>query len=306
MSQAAIVVQNLRQGYGRKTVLENLSLEIPTGQTFALLGRNGAGKTTLIRTLLGLLEPTGGRVEVLGLTPAAYPVAVRARIGYLAEDQAMYGWMTAEEISSFLKPFYQSWDDALASRLMDRFEVPRRVKIKHLSKGQTIRLGLALALSHRPELVILDDPALGLDPITRKQFNRDIIDHLQAEGRTVFYSSHLLQEVEAVADAVAIIDKGRIVREGKTDELNRTIKRVILSTDDLPSCVPPAKLLDVSFKGNQVAVTFDDAAPWLDRLQHDSVDHKVEDLTLEEVFEAYVTGRPNAWPNSPRASVTSI
>ncbi len=297
MSRAAIVIQHLRQGYGTHTVLEDVSLEIPHGQTFALLGRNGAGKTTLIRTLLGLLQPNGGLVEVLGLNPSIQPLEIRARVGYLAEDQAMYGWMTADEMARFLAPFFPTWDVSLASNLLDLFGVPRRVRIKHLSKGHNVRLGLALALAHRPELVILDDPALGLDPITRKQFNRDVIDHLQAEGRTVFYSSHLLYEVEAVADAVAIIDQGRLVRAGRTEDLQRHVKRVVLSVDAIADRPRPSKLLDVSRKAERIAVTLDDSAAWIAKLSSDGVDYVVQDLTLDDIFEAFVIGKVALWPD---------
>jgi len=291
----------LRQGYGRQMVLHDVSLEVPRGQTYALLGRNGAGKTTLIRTLLGLLQPADGTVEVLGLTPTAQPLEVRARVGYLAEDQAMYGWMTAEEMTRFLAPFYPTWDAGLAAGLLDRFGVTRHVRIKHLSKGQNIRLGLALALAHRPEVVILDDPALGLDPITRKQFNRDVIDHLQAEGRTVFYSSHLLYEVEAVADAVAILDQGRIVRAGATEDLQRDVKRVLLSPEGLAGRPRPDRLLDVRKDAAQVAVTLDDSGPWIDGLRAEGVEHVVEDLSLDEIFEAFVIGRADGWPDPSAA-----
>jgi ABC-2 type transport system ATP-binding protein len=295
MNPCAISVEHLRQGYGSRAVLENVSLEIPPGQTFALLGRNGAGKTTLIRTLLGLLQPQAGAVEVLGLSPTARPLDVRRRVGYLAEDQAMYGWMTAEEIGRFLAPFYPTWDAGLASGLLDRFGVPRSTRIKYLSKGQTVRLGLALALAHRPEVVILDDPAMGLDPITRKQFNRDVIEHLQAERRTVFYSSHLLYEVEAVADAVGILDQGRIVRYGSTEELQRDIKRIVLSVEAFAGCPRPAKLLDVSKDGPRIALTVDDAGTWLAQLQAGGVAHVVEDLSLDEIFEAFVIGWRDGW-----------
>jgi ABC-2 type transport system ATP-binding protein len=296
MSHAAIAVEHLRQKYGKHPVLEDVSLEIPRGKTFALLGRNGAGKTTLIRTLLGLLAPCGGSVRVLDLDPAKQPLEVRRRVGYLAEDQAMYGWMTAEEISRFLAPFFPTWDPQLANRLQDRFGVPRHVRIKHLSKGHTIRLGLALALAHRPELVILDDPAIGLDPITRKQFNRDVIEHLQAEGRSVFYSSHLLYEVEAVADAVAIIDRGRIIRAGATEDLQREVKRVVLPADSLADRPRPAKLLDVRRDGERVAITVDESAKWINALRSDGVQHVVEDLSLDDIFEAFVIGKPDEWP----------
>jgi ABC-2 type transport system ATP-binding protein len=305
MNHPAITVDHLRVGYGGRAVLDDISLEIPQGQTFALLGRNGAGKTTLIRTLLGLLAPASGRVEVVGLNPTSQPLEVRSRIGYLAEDQAMYGWMTADEIAAFLAPFYPTWDAHLAGDLFTRFGVPTGVRIKHLSKGQNVRLGLALALAHRPGLVILDDPAMGLDPITRKQFNRDVVEHLQSEGRTVFYSSHLLYEVEAVADAVAILDQGRLVRVAKTEALQNEVKRVVLSPDALAGREKPAKLLDVSRRTERVAVTLDDAGPWIGKLQIDGVDFTVEDLSLDEIFEAFVIGQVELWPDQ-RANYTAV
>jgi ABC-2 type transport system ATP-binding protein len=302
----AIRVQHLQQGYGKHIVLNDVSLEIPAGQTFALLGRNGAGKTTLIRTLLGLMPPKSGAVEVLGLNPAIQPIEVRRRIGYLAEDQAMYGWMTAEELGRFLMPFYPTWDVRLAGDLLDRFGVPRRARIKYLSKGQNVRLGLVLALAHQSEIVVLDDPALGLDPISRKQFNRDVIEYLQGEKRTVFYSSHLLYEVEAVADAVGILDQGRIVRMGCTEDLQREIKRVVLSAEALANRPKPEKLLDFAKDGTNVVVTLDDSARWIADLRTDGVEHVVEDLSLDEIFEAFVIGRVDGWPGQspiPHAAV---
>ncbi|HTU27590.1 MAG TPA: ABC transporter ATP-binding protein [Pirellulales bacterium] len=319
MNTAAIVVENLSVGYGRgrgsggrsfgdrgaSTVLDGLSLTIPAGQTFALLGRNGAGKTTLIRTLLGLLEPAAGRVEVLGVNPTTQPLVVRSRIGYLAEDQSMYPGMTADELAAFLAPFYPTWDAALARDLFQQFGVPTGVRIKQLSKGHTVRLGLALALAHRPELVILDDPAMGLDPITRKQFNRDVVEHLQAEGRTVFYSSHLLYEVEAVADAVAILDGGRLVRVGTTEAVQNDVKRVLVSGDVLLAGPKPEKLLDVTRRGDRLAVTLDGAPAWIERLDAAEADYAVEDLSLDEIFEAFVIGQTELWPDRS-AGVTAV
>jgi ABC-2 type transport system ATP-binding protein len=189
MAQPALTVRNLRINFGTKTVLEDVTLEVPRGQTFALLGRNGAGKTTLIRILLGLIPADGGAARVLDRDPATEPIELRRRVGYLAEDQVMYGWMTPIELCRFLEPFYPTWDMRIAQEYLDRFEVPWHGRIRRLSKGQTVKLGLAVALAHRPELAILDDPAIGLDPIARKEFNRDLIEHLQAEGRTVVFST---------------------------------------------------------------------------------------------------------------------
>ncbi|MCA9017568.1 MAG: ATP-binding cassette domain-containing protein, partial [Planctomycetaceae bacterium] len=203
MSESAIKIHQVHQQFGAKIVLDNVSLEIPRGQTLALLGRNGTGKTTLIRILLGLLKPDSGFVEVDGCDPSREAVELRRRVGYLAEDQTMYGWMTPIELCHFLAPFYPAWNQTLADDYLARFHIPRHQRIEQLSKGQNVKLGLTLALAHQPNVVILDDPALGLDTIARKEFNRDLIEHLQAAGRTVLFSSHLLDEVEAVADAVA-------------------------------------------------------------------------------------------------------
>ena len=154
--------------------------------------------------------------------------------------------------------------------------------------------------------MILDDPALGLDPITRKQFNRDVIEHLQAEGRTVFYSSHLLYEVEAVADAVAILDQGCLIRVAATEELQRAVKRVVLPADALNDRPRPEKLLDTSRREQRVAVTLDDAAEWIAGLAAEGIEHTVEDLSLDEIFEAFVIGRVDFWPSSPTPQQAAV
>ena len=303
MTEPAVSVAGLRKGFSGRAVLEDVSFEIPRGQTVALLGRNGAGKTTMIRVLLGLIPPDAGTVRVAGCDPATEPLELRRRVGYLAEDQQMYGWMTPIELCRFLAPFYPTWDARLADDYLDRFELPRRTRIGRLSKGQSIKLGLAVALAHRPQVAILDDPALGLDPIARKEFNRDLVEHLQAEGRTVLYSSHLLAEVEAVADAVAILDRGRIVRQGPTDALRDAVKRVELSAEAAAAAPPPPGLLDVRRSGDRLAVVVDGAGEWIDRLEAAAIGHEATDLTLDEIFEAFVIGRPQGWPR-PEAAVS--
>src|SRR5688572_6973344 len=205
MTEPAISLEGVYKSFGSTHVLRGVTMQVPRGKTFAFLGRNAAGKTTLIRMLIGLLNRDDGAMRVLGLDPQRDPLDLRSRVGYLAEDQVMYGWMRVDELIRFVAPFYPTWDHDLALRYVRDFELPPRTRIKNLSKGQNVRLGLVLALAHRPELVILDDPALGLDPIMRKQFNRDLITHLQCEGRTVFYSSHLLYEVEPVADRKSVV-----------------------------------------------------------------------------------------------------
>jgi ABC-2 type transport system ATP-binding protein len=298
MSEPAIEMQAVYKSFRSTDVLRGVTLQVERGRTFAFLGRNASGKTTTIRMLLGLLKRDDGAIRVLGLDPQREPIELRRRIGYLAEDQTMYGWMRVEEIVRFVAPFYPTWDHELALKYLRDFELPLRTRIKHLSKGQNVRLGLVLALAHRPELVILDDPALGLDPIMRKQFNRDLITHLQGEGRTVFYSSHLLYEVEPVADEVAILDQGRILRQAETEALRRDVKQIVLKRDEFEASRNHLSVLDERFDGPDVAVTIDHAERAIERLRRDGAEHRVVDLNLDEIFEAYVAGRRSPKPSS--------
>jgi ABC-2 type transport system ATP-binding protein len=291
MNEPAIEVHGVSKSFRTTEVLRGMTFTVERGKTFAFLGRNAAGKTTTIRMLLGLLKRDYGTVRVLGIDPEIDPLELRCRVGYLAEDQTMYGWMRVEEIVRFVAPFYPTWDHELAFKYLRDFELPARTRIKHLSKGQNVRLGLVLALAHRPELVILDDPALGLDPIMRKQFNRDLITHLQGEGRTVFYSSHLLYEVEPVADEVAILDEGRIVRQAATEFLRRDVKQLVMSRDEFATVQRDLGVLDVQRDGDRVAVTVERAESAMKLLSREGIEYRASDLNLDEIFEAYVAGR---------------
>jgi ABC-2 type transport system ATP-binding protein len=296
MINPAIEFQAVDKSFRKNQVLSSTTFQVETGRTFAFLGRNGAGKTTAIRMLMGLLNRDDGMIRVLGIDPQLDPIGVRSRVGYLAEDQTMYGWMRCDEILRFMAPFYATWDHQLALKYASDFEVPLATKIKHLSKGQNVRLGLVLALAHRPELVILDDPALGLDPIMRKQFNRDLITHLQGEGRTLFYSSHLLYEVEPVADEVAILDQGRIVRKSETEALRRDVKQIVLGREAAGVLGETASVLQRRDEGRELALVVDGAQGVIEQLRREGVEHRVIDLNLDEIFEAYVTGSNEAEP----------
>ncbi len=286
-----IEMRDVRLAFGRKAVLRGVDLSMPAGETFAFLGRNGQGKTTTIRTLLGLLRPGAGHVRVLGLDPAADPIAIRRRVGYVAEDPALFGWMRVGQLMSFVAPFYPTWDPARAADLADRFELPRRTRCRHLSKGQGVRVALLLALAHRPELVILDDPTLGLDPIMRKEFLRDLVTHLQAERTSVFFSSHLLYEVEPVADSVVILDAGRVIKAAGTDDLRAAVKRLVAAADAEPTVRSLPGLLDVARSGRQVTAVVSDVAAARPVLAAAGVAFDEVDLNLDEIFEAFVIGR---------------
>jgi ABC-2 type transport system ATP-binding protein len=290
-TEPVIQMRSVRKSFGKKPVLQGVDLSMPAGQTFAFLGRNGAGKTTTIRTLLGLLKPDAGEIRVLGLNPATQPLEIRRRVGYVAEDQTMFGWMRVGQLLSFIAPFYPTWDQAWAKELSDRFELPMNTRIKHLSKGQGIRVALLLALAHRPKLVILDDPTLGLDPIMRKEFLRDLVTHMQGENVSVFFSSHLLYEIEPVADSVVILDRGRVVRQAVTDDLRAQVKRIVAPADAEIAMAALPGILDFNRSGRQVTAVVEDVAAALPALQASGIQFEEMDLNLDEIFEAYVIGR---------------
>ena len=219
MSESVISVSELTRRFGATTALDSVSLSLPRGAVYGLVGANGAGKTTLIRHILGLLRAQSGSVRVFGVDPVADPVAVLSRIGYLSEENDLPGWMRVDELIRYTSAFYPKWDDAYAEELRRAFALDPAAKIKDLSRGQKARMGLLVALAHRPELLVLDEPSSGLDPIVRRDILGAVIRTIAGEGRTVLFSSHLLEEVEQVADHVTMISCGRIVLSAPLDAI---------------------------------------------------------------------------------------
>ncbi len=222
MSESVISVSALTRRFGAKTALDSVSVSLPRGAVYGLVGANGAGKTTLIRHILGLLRAESGSVRVFGLDPVADPVAVLSRIGYLSEENDLPGWMRVDELIRYTRAFYPKWDDVYAEELRQAFALDIAAKIKDLSRGQRARAGLLIALAHRPELLVLDEPSSGLDPIVRRDILGAVIRTIADEGRTVLFSSHLLDEVEEVADHVTMIDHGRIVLSAPLDAIKES------------------------------------------------------------------------------------
>ncbi|MBN1910942.1 MAG: ABC transporter ATP-binding protein [Pirellulales bacterium] len=214
-----VQIRNVTRWFGRTTALDDVSLDVPRGAVLGLVGVNGAGKTTLIKHLLGLLKAQTGSVRVLGLDPVADPVGVLSHVGYLGEENDLPGWMRVDELLTYTEAFYPSWDRGYAGKLRDMFELDPTAKVKNLSKGQRARTGLLVALAYRPDILVLDEPSSGLDPIVRRDILTAVIRTISEQGRTVLFSSHLLEEVERISDHIALIDKGRIVLEGPLDEI---------------------------------------------------------------------------------------
>ncbi len=228
MSNFVIDIKNLCRSFAEKEVLRDVSLAVPEGGVFGLIGSNGAGKTTLIKHILGSHYAQSGSVSVFGFDPVLEPVQVLSKIGYMSEDRDVPSWMRVQEIIDFTKSFYTKWDSSYAADLLHLFELNPKQRIRTLSRGQTARICLLLALAHRPQLLILDEPSSGLDPIIRRDILSAIVRTTADDGRTVFFSSHLLDEVERLADRVAILHQGRILFHDTLDSLLASFRRVTL------------------------------------------------------------------------------
>lgn len=226
-----VEITRVTRQFGNKTALDEVSLTVPRGGVFGLIGGNGAGKTTMIKHILGMLKPQQGSVRVFGLDPVDNPVGTLGRIGYLSEERDLPDWMRVGELMSYTQAFFPNWDERFAEELRDAFDLDSKARIRTLSRGQRARAGLLVALAHRPELLVLDEPSSGLDPVVRRDILGAIIRTIADEGRTVLFSSHLLDEVERVADRVAIIHQGRIMLTASMDEIKEQHRRVTLRFD---------------------------------------------------------------------------
>jgi ABC-2 type transport system ATP-binding protein len=200
-------------------VLDGVSFSVAPGEVVGLLGRNGAGKTTLIRIAMGMLYPHSGSVRVFGLSPTDDPVAVKKRVGYVAEDQVFPARLTIDELIDFHRYLFPKWDEGLQWQLVERFGLRTGAKIKQLSKGEARQVALLCAVCHRPELLILDEPAGGLDPAARREFLETSIQLLNREGTAILFSSHHMPDVERIGGRVVLLDKGKVRLDRDLDAL---------------------------------------------------------------------------------------
>ena len=294
MNDNTIEISHVRRRFGKTVALDDVSLNVPQGIVMGLIGENGAGKTTLIKHVLGLLKAKAGGVRVFGLDPVRDPVGVLGRIGYLSETRDLPEWMRIGQLMRYSRPFYPNWNQAYAEELRETFELDSLQKIKTLSKGQRARTALLIALAHRPDLLLLDEPSTGLDPIVRRDILSAIIRTVADEGRTVLLSSHLVDEVERVADSVAIIHHSQIVLIDSLNNIKETHHRLTLRFDE-PQAAAPQLSGALSCVGGPLEWTFlcdgqidqlKDAARTLDA-------HIVEQSTptLEDIFIARVKSK---------------
>jgi ABC-2 type transport system ATP-binding protein len=288
MTGPAITVSDLTKSYGPR----GLTFSVPSGAICGFLGPNGAGKTTTLRILMGLAHKDGGHAEMLG-TPAGSTHEIFRRVAFVPESKDLYPFARAGEMIRLTRGFYpQQWDGELERRLVDEFAIPLRTVCPKLSKGQRSALALILALCRRAELLVLDEPTDGLDPIARERVLRLLVEQAGNRGATVFFSTHQLDEVEQICDHVVLINAGRSTVAGELDAVRQRFRRVRCALDDANGAVPAA--LAAWKRDGRFLSGFspDDATTLASRLAGSGVTVlESEPATLKEIFLAEM-GRP--------------
>lgn len=287
---AVLATRDLRKRYGRVPALEGLDLGVGRAEVYGFLGRNGAGKSTTIRILMGITHADHGEVMLFGQRAKGAHVKLRERIGYVAQEQSFYGWMSVHRLGRFVGAFYPTWDEQEFLSLCKRLDLPLDRKVDALSGGMKVKLALATALSHRPELLILDEPTAGLDPVARREFLEIVRDDADRTGRSTFFSTHLIDEVELVADRVGIVDGGRMRYEGPVRALADSVRLAtnIAEGQPLPALLAEPSLgvrvvSDRVFRGRRRVVLAADRPERWAELQS-VLPIAIEPLPLEEIF----------------------
>jgi len=298
MESTVVEVNGLSRSFAQKIALDGVSFRAIPGQVYGLVGSNGAGKTTLLKHVLGLLRATSGSVRVFGLDPVRDPVGVLGRIGYLSEERELPEWMSIDELMRYTQAYHPTWDVAYERELLATFALDPRKKIKELSKGMRAQAGLIAAVAHRPELLILDEPSSGLDVVVRRDILDAVVRAVADDGRTVIFSSHLLDEVERMSDHVTLMHQGRVALSGVLDDVRREYQRSrvrFVESYDQPPVIETALLMEGG--GRTWSVVHSGS---LEQFRHSVVARGGEivesrDATLEEIFLARAgRGRPQA------------
>ena len=288
---AVIEIDHLTKYYGKREIVRDLSLIVPGGSIYGFMGRNGMGKTTTIRILLGFEDPTRGATRVFGEDSRALRPATRARIGYLPEGHHVYGWMTVRECGRFQASFFPAWNQDIFETVVTHFRLTPAMKAGHLSRGQRAGLCLALTLAPEPQLLVLDDPALGLDPVARRSLLQSMLHVTRQPERTILFSSHLLSDVERVADRIAVLDGGVLRADCTVERFRERLRHYVLKFRGAPPATPDIPGLLESFRtDHELSLTIANAdaqtEAQLSALQPESLE-PVE-MTLEDAFISYV------------------
>ena len=288
MSDYAIITEGLSRKYGSKWAVQDLSLQVPKGSVFGLLGPNGAGKSTTINMLMGLLPPTHGSVNILGLDPIKHDIEVKRRVGYVAEIHGFYEWMTVDETIRLVSAYHPYWNQERCRNLLNEFKLDSNAKTGGLSKGTKAKLALLLAISFDPEILVLDEPTSGLDPAARRNFIETILGQFQDEGKTILVSSHLLNEFSGLIDHVAFIKESRLEVVSRLDELQQKTKRIrLIFENGAPKDLKLQGMFSVSVNGREAVLAarnFDPQRTVEELKSTGATNILVEEMSLEDIF----------------------
>jgi len=239
MNDLAIHTQGLAKYFGKTRAVDSLDLKVPRGAVYGFLGRNGAGKTTTVRTLLGLLHPSGGSAEVLGFDIGRDLIAILERTGFVPENKTLFSGITPAQLVHFNQGYFPKWSSELVARYAELFEIPMQTPFAKLSLGNKTKVCHLLALCQGADLLILDEPSIGLDPVITDLLLRVLVEDHVSEGKTVFLSSHQLAEVERIADWVGIIEKGKILLETRLEDIRQNYRLIRAAGDAAPTISSP-------------------------------------------------------------------
>lgn len=287
MNNLIVQFTGVSKRFGRQPALQALNLNVPEGCIYGLVGRNGAGKSTSLRLIMGLLQPDDGELQILQHRGNQLPLALRQQIGYSSDSLPLLPWLKVEQLLADNAAFYPQWDWDYTRLWLKRLDLPTGKRVFSLSRGERQKLGFVMAIGHRPRLLILDEPAGGLDPVVRQQFLESLIELVNETGSTVILSSHQLQELERIAEHVGLIDQGRLLLESEMEQLRSRMRRVVLMGPQLPAEAPLSDALaTVSQPGYLSWVS-----PHWDARQQAELDQRfpeaslsVQPLNLEEIF----------------------
>jgi ABC-2 type transport system ATP-binding protein len=290
--------ENIHRSYERRTdVLNGVSFSIEAGCVVGLVGKNGAGKTTLLRIAMGMLEAQQGSARLFGLDPRREPLEVKRRVGFVSEDQILPPFLRVDQILDLHRGLFPSWSEAIAQDLITRFAIPPRSRIRTLSKGQARQVALLCAVAHRPELLLLDEPAAGLDPAARREFLETSIRLLNEVGTSILFSSHYMSDVERLADRIVMLHEGRVIIDTALDDLreNYSLALVPLEDDTLQARLTSLTgCLGVRRRGDALHAVFNLEPERTARLLESRLgigDSLCSRIALEEMFVELAGGR---------------
>jgi ABC-2 type transport system ATP-binding protein len=282
-----VEISNLSKSYGDELVLNSLSLTIEEGCSYGLLGRNGAGKTTLLKSMIGLSRVDSGKLRILGADPLDISPIIKEKIAYVSQEQIQPQWMKVKDLVRFHERIYERWDSQTVSRLLEKFNIDTSKQIGTLSGGVKQIVALILALGQDPRLLVLDEPAAGLDPVSKQELLDTLLELLVDDDRTLIFSSHMLSDIEKIANRVGILKQGKIFLDQELDDLKASVRQIQLDfTGAPPQHIEIPNILSTRKIGHSVVLTVRDVGPeTIEQLKATTqAEIKLLNLNFEEIF----------------------